>query len=320
MIDCNDFINKQIIIVNCNQGEKLCYLNDNIVIKNSENKIIHQSTCYRLFAVYIIGHTTITTGLIEKTRKFGFSIVLLSTTFRIHEIIGSKKDSNFLLHKAQYEYNSLELAKHIINNKIINQYKLLMKQRDRSSEYKQVCELIKDCSEKVYKCNTLQDIMGYEGNVSRMYFRKFFNNVQWIGRKPRIKYDYINTLLDIGYTVLFNYIEILLNIYGFDTYYGVMHRCFYMRKSLVCDIIEPFRVIIDKQIKKSISLRQFKEEDFIKRKGRIELKWEKSSDYIAILLNSILEYKIDIFIFVRDYYRAFMKGSEINSFPKFIYK
>ena len=73
----------------------------------------------------------------------------------------------------------------------------------------------------------------------------YFDNVQWNGRKPRIKSDYVNVVLDIGYTMLFNIVDAMLQVYGFDTYYGVFHKCFYMRKSLVCDIMEPIRPIID---------------------------------------------------------------------------
>lgn len=83
------------------------------------------------------------------------------------------------------------------------------------------------------------EIMGIEGNAARVYFPRIFDNVNWNGRKPRVKNDYVNVTLDIGYTMLFNLVDAILQIYGFDTYYGVFHRCFYMRKSLVCDIMEP---------------------------------------------------------------------------------
>ena len=80
----------------------------------------------------------------------------------------------------------------------------------------------------------------------------YFDNVQWNGRKPRIKSDYVNVVLDIGYTMLFNIVDAMLQVYGFDTYYGVFHKCFYMRKSLVCDIMEPIRPIIDYEVRKAI--------------------------------------------------------------------
>ena len=86
----------------------------------------------------------------------------------------------------------------------------------------------------------------------------YFDNVQWNGRKPRIKSDYVNVVLDIGYTMLFNIVDAMLQVYGFDTYYGVFHKCFYMRKSLVCDIMEPIRPIIDYEVRKAINLGQCK--------------------------------------------------------------
>lgn len=100
----------------------------------------------------------------------------------------------------------------------------------------------------------LNKIMGIEGSAARTYFPQMFNNVKWKGRKARIKCDYINASLDIGYTILFNLIDALLNVYGFDEYYGVFHRCFYMRKSLVCDLQEPFRPIIDYATRKAVNL------------------------------------------------------------------
>jgi CRISPR-associated protein Cas1 len=105
----------------------------------------------------------------------------------------------------------------------------------------------------------LNQIMGLEGSAARTYFSQMFNMVVWNGRKARIKPDYINASLDIGYTILFNVIDALLNVYGFDEYYGVLHRCFYMRKSLVCDLQEPFRPIIDYATRKAVNLKQIKE-------------------------------------------------------------
>ena len=41
-------------------------------------------------------------------------------------------------------------------------------------------------------------------------------------------------------------------LHAMDVYCGVLHTMFYMRKSLVCDVMEPFRAIVDEQVKKSL--------------------------------------------------------------------
>lgn len=80
-------------------------------------------------------------------------------------------------------------------------------------------------------------LLGLEGTAARVYFPQMFDNVLWNGRQPRIKANYVNALLDLGYSMLFNMADSMLQIYGFDTYCGVYHREFYMRKSLACDVM-----------------------------------------------------------------------------------
>jgi len=79
---------------------------------------------------------------------------------------------------------------------------------------------------------------------------------------PRTRNDIINFLMDIGYSFLYNFIEANLCLYGFDVYKGVYHKLFYERKSLACDLVEPFRCIIDKKIRKMHNLGQINEQDF----------------------------------------------------------
>lgn len=166
----------------------------------------------------------------------------------------------------------------------------------------------------------LNQIMGLEGSAARTYFSQMFNMVVWNGRKARIKPDYINASLDIGYTILFNVIDALLNVYGFDEYYGVLHRCFYMRKSLVCDLQEPFRPIIDYATRKAVNLKQIKEEDFTVYNNKFVLNWKKSPEYTQIYRKAILEYKEAIFMYIQSYYRAVMKQKCANEYPMFDYK
>lgn len=104
------------------------------------------------------------------------------------------------------------------------------------------------------------------------------------------------------------------------TYQGVLHTNFYMRKSLVCDMMEPFRVIIDWKVRKGIQLGQFKESDFIKVGEQWQLEYKKSSQYSGILMEELLDYKEEIFLYVRSYYRCFMKEKDIAEFPMFVYK
>ena len=104
---------------------------------------------------------------------------------------------------------------------------------------------------------------------------------------------------------------------GFDTYYGVFHKCFYMRKSLVCDIMEPIRPIIDYEVRKAINLGQCKIDDFEKYNERWCLKYKNNPQYIQFLMQAIMEYKDEIFMYIQNYYRYFMKMKSVSEFPQF---
>ena len=320
MLDINDFTKKQILLYSPVKGDKLAYQNDNLIIKDGNGVTKYQCTCYQIFMIIIVGDTTITTGLLRRAQKFGFAICFTTITFKLYAVFDTGIQGNVLLHRKQYTYDQTEIARIIIKNKIGNQREALNRIRRKTQDIKEGIALLDGYVEKL-KSNYMrrEEIVGIEGSAAKVYFSRVFNNVQWKGRKPRIKFDYVNCLLDLVYNLLFNFVDAILQVFGFDTYCGVLHTCFYMRKSLVCDIIEPFRPIIDWKIRTGINLEQFCEKDFVKIKDQWQLEFKKSSHYVAILLEEILAYKDAIFLYIRGYYRAFMKDKKAEEFPIFCF-
>lgn len=318
MLSLPDFREKQIVFVFANRGEKLSFRNDNLVIKNKEGETVHQSTCYRLFAVYIVGNVTVTSGLLQRAEKFGFTLLLLTAGLRVYGIWASKTEGNFLLRKKQYEHSSLLIASNLIRNKVENQKYLLQRIRNKDEQTREAIRRLEDSVSRLGKAETeLQTILGLEGVASREFFKIFFRDCNWKARRPRVKHDPINSLQDTGYMILFHFIEALLNLYGFDIYKGVYHQCFYQRKSLVCDLIEPFRPIIDARIKKAHSLGQIKEEDFSVENKQYRLTGKNAGPYIEWLLKAILDYKEPIFLYIQGYYRCFIRGKSADEYPVF---
>lgn len=163
----------------------------------------------------------------------------------------------------------------------------------------------------------VRGLMGLEGNAARIYFEQNFDNAGWNGRRPRVKDNAVNAVLDIGYTLLFNFVDAMLSLYGFDAYRGVFHTEFYLRKSLTCDLVEPFRPLMDWQVRKSVNLGQIREEHFNVLDGRYLLSIEHNRDYVKFLMNPIIGRKIDIFLYFQSYYRSFMKDVCAQDMPYF---
>jgi len=318
MMSTRDFEHKQIAFVFTTDGEKISFKNDNLIVTDKDGKIKHQSTCYRLFALFICGEFCLTSGILERSKKFGFTIVFMSPNLRITSIMPSKAEGNILLRKKQYSYDKTEIASHVIANKIHNQTFLLKKKRKKTEEEKEVIAKLEQYEKDVLQPNlSVQEIMGIEGISAKLYFNTLFAEYNWQARLPRVKNDITNTLMDIGYTILFNIVNALLEMYGFDVYVGILHTQFFHRKSLVCDLEEPFRPIVDAAILKAMNLGQINEKDFWKNQNQYILPWKNSKKYVGIILEALLEYKNEIFIYLQSYYRAFMRDKTIEEFPVF---
>jgi CRISPR-associated protein Cas1 len=317
MLSLPDFEEKTVIFALLSRDDKLSFKNDNVIIKN-DGVIKHQSSCYRLFALFIVGHATITTGLLQRAKKFGFSIVLLNHNLNVYASWNTRTEGNTLLRKKQYFYSELDIAHLLVRNKIAQQIAALERIREKSLELKEAIKQLKTYQDRVFnEPPELKELLGLEGIASKVYFTQMFSDFNWSGRKPRVKHDITNCLLDNGYTLLFNLIEALLNVYGFDTYKGFYHQEFYQRKSLVCDLVEPFRPIVDYRIRKAYNLGQIKEEDFYVHQKQYRLKIPSSPNYSNWILQELLSHKQEIFLYIQSFYRAFMRSKPISEYPFF---
>lgn len=307
MISPNDFKEKKIVVIDgFNQSINDIKFNNGNIRLYKNGKYIDQITCFSVISLLIIGEATLTTKIIENCRKYGISIFFLNRSLKFYAEIMSKADGNFVLRQKQYSLSqskSLEISKLIVKNKIDNQFKLINK-KNKSLE-------------KIDSCNNFDELLGIEGNSANIYFQSLFKEIGWYRRAPQTREDIPNLLLDIGYSFLFNYVDSILKLFGFDTYKGIYHQLFFQRKSLSCDIMEPMRIIIDKQLIKSYHLKQINEKEFIFRNGSYEFKkYEYSKKYRNIFLDVISSQKENIYKYIYGFYR-YMMNDEKYKFPIF---
>lgn len=94
-------------------------------------------------------------------------------------------------------------------------------------------------------------LMGYEGNISKLYFRAV-NTVlpkqyQFEKRSRQPGKDYYNVSLNYIYGMTYNEIMKAIQSAGLDPYCGTLHKTRY-GETLVFDMIEPFRPIVDRAL------------------------------------------------------------------------
>ncbi len=321
MFTSKDLEYRSIYVINCIESRDLRVSNGELLLEDTnEKKTLTKLPFQKILALFIIGHIRITTPLIEKCKANNVALVVTKTTLRPVFFWASAAEANFLLRKQQFAMtdDNISIAKRLVENKIRNQLSNLMKTRRKDNDTLKAINYCKYCLDGVIdECDTLTELMALEGRVAKVFYHAYFQDFEWNGRKPRTKCDFINSTLDIGYTHLFNFIECFIRMFGFDVYIGVYHRLWFKRKSLVCDLIEPFRCIVDNAIRTGINRNQIKETDFALIKGEYRLKIDKNKDYNKLFFEALIPYKLQIFKYIQQYYRAFMQQKNINLYPLF---
>lgn len=316
---------RTIFVINCIEERNLRVSNGELLLEERVDKAQSMKTLtkmpfQKILALFVIGHITITTPLIEKCQRNGVALVVVKPSLRPVFFWSNPAEANYLLRDRQYHVGdeSINIAKGIISNKISNQIKTLMDTRKKDNLTLAAIESCKTLLTMVVYCCQCSELMGIEGAASKAYFSAFFQSQNWHARRPRTKCDAINATLDIGYTLLFNYIECFLRLFGFDLYVGVLHKLWFKRKSLVCDIMEPFRCVVDKAVRSGFNRKQFSENDFDIKKGEYCLKREKNKEYQKVFFDALIPYKMDVFLYVQSYYRCFMQKKSVTHYPHFI--
>jgi len=321
MLTAPDFAKKQIAFVNTmNLGEcDFSFRNENIVIAQKDGKK-DKIPLQILVAVFLYGEATLTTKLLAKFSKNGVSLFLLDRSFRTYASICSYAEGNYLLRQKQYKISKnrcLSISQKIVENKMKNQIALLRSVGEKTIKEETLLEKKREWKEKIENASDLATLRGIEGTISRVYFRGYFGTIDWYKRMPRGKIDENNILLDMGYSYLFHFVDSLLRLFGFDTYKGVYHQLFFQRKSLACDMMEPFRCIIDRSLLKIHTLNRFDKSDFFVKNGVYQLSYKSGSRYAKIFLEDIMKNKDDIYEYIRGYY-YFVINEDEESFQPFI--
>lgn len=227
MFTSKDVEYRSIYVINCITDRELRVSSGELLLEDlQDKKVLTKLPFQKILALFIIGHIHVTTPIIEKCKKHNVALVVLKPSLRPVFYWADSAEANFLVRKRQYEFgkNDLTIARVLVENKIINHIRLLQKTRRKDAL---TMSAIANCKKKMVQAREAQEyntLMGVEGIAAKTFFNAYFQDTEWQGRKPRVKTDYLNATMDIGYTFLFNFVECFVRMFGFDLYVGVYHR------------------------------------------------------------------------------------------------
>lgn len=308
MFTHKDINTRTVFVINCIEHDKSLrvhngelYLQE--LLEGGKCKTLTKFPFQKVLALFVVGHITITTPLIEKCKRYNLALVVVKPNLRPVFYWSDAAEANYLLRRCQYLFASddLSIARLLVENKIVNQISALKKTRKKDELTLSAMRQCEKALSVVSRIENYNALMGEEGVTARLYFAAYFQSLDWKGRKPRMKSDVINVVLDIGYTILFNFMECFIRMFGFDLYVGVYHRMWFKRKSLVCDLMEPFRCLVDYAVLLAFHRKQFAIEDFELVKHEYRLRRDRSSVYYQVFYNVLVERKGDFFRYVQSY-------------------
>lgn len=202
-------------------------------------------------------------------------LCFLSRNGRFLARVSGKVQGNVLLRKKQYalsdnEDESAAIASSFLLGKLYNCRKVIERAMRDHALIVDVAALgaasasLKEMMAAVGECDSVADLMGYEGHAARIYFSVFDQLILqqredffFKERSRRPPLDNLNALLSFFYTILTNETASALETVGLDPYVGFLHKDRPGRPSLALDLIEELRPIFtDRLVLSLINRRQ----------------------------------------------------------------
>lgn len=215
-------------------SSKLSYKNRFLVVKqDNDEKYIHLSEIDTIIVDSI--SVSISTYLLKELCSNKINIIFCDEK---HNPFG-ELEGYYLSHNSSKKISSQfkwtkerkdMLWSEIVKNKVINQALILSKLN--SDKYDLLLSYIDEI--------TAGDKTNREGHAAKVYFNELFGK-----DFVRNESDNINAALNYGYAILLSTInkEVISN--GYVTQIGIHHKNEFNEFNLSCDLMEPFRIIID---------------------------------------------------------------------------
>lgn len=216
----------------CKLDLRLNYL----VVRGDETLRIHLSEISTL----IIETTTvsITTALLCELTKRKIKVIFCdekhNPSSELVPYYGSHDTSDKVRVQVKWtEAIKAEIWTEIIKEKIKNQVILL--ERLEKSEAKLLRKYIYEVK--------LNDETNREGHAAKVYFNSLFGMA--FGRNEE---NYINSSLNYGYSIILSAVNREIVSLGYITQLGLFHDNMFNQFNLSCDLMEPFRPIVDELV------------------------------------------------------------------------
>ncbi len=267
---------------------------DNTITFTDENEEKKDLPIERIADIYVMGEMSFNTSLINILAKNGVPVHFFNYysfytgSFYPREQLVS---GNLLVQQVNYYTDSkkrLELAKAFVEGASFNIYRNLRYYNGRGKDVQSYMTAIENLRKEIPKAQSIQELMGYEGNIRKTYYSAWPIIIdQEIEFERRVKNppdNMINTMISFVNTLI--YTKVLSELYQtqLNPTISYLHEPGDRRFSLSLDIAEIFKPIIgDRLIFSLLNRRQITEKSFTKGLNYLHLTKEASKVIVSEL-------------------------------------
>ncbi len=255
------------------QGAKLTKVGERLVVRSKENKIIHDIPFFKIRQIFCFGTIEVTAQTIFQIMYRNIDLVYLTKNGRFKCRLSNLNEKSVLSRIAQYQRSQdnefkLKMARKIVVGKLSNYRNWIMyKNRHGVIEANNEVFAINQTINLGEKAESIDELMGIEGNGSKIYFEAFRKglkqNLNFFERNRRPPRDPVNAMLSFGYTILYHKVLAAIEQAGIDPFMANLHSNQNSRPSLALDLMEEFRhFVVDNVVLKLVNLAQVRADNF----------------------------------------------------------
>jgi len=240
-------------------GAKIGVHGESLLVTDKGSAVLDEMPLINIETVSLIGSVQISTQALHSLSAREIPIAFLSSAGRMICMVDPLNSTSASVRRAQVlklenDKVKLELAKALINAKVANQRKLLM--RNNKSTPKEISAELARLSKFVLDLSDIESVRGYEGQAANLYFGLFGGMINGQlgeqftahGRSRRPPPDPVNSCLSMAYTLLTNECVAALRLARLEPAIGALHVSRPGRPALALDLMEPFRPLISDSI------------------------------------------------------------------------
>lgn len=257
-----------------NEKAYLSLENDNLVCR-IEDEIALRIPFANVEAIVCFGYLGCTPALMGKCVEKKVALSFISPYGKFLAKVSGETRGNVFLRVAQIDVirgKAVFLARNTIAAKLANCISVLRRSKHdiaslrEDEEIKTVIARLKEGIEKVCNADSLETVLGIEGNCAKMYFsvfgKLFTGSTHFEYRNKRPPLDPVNATLSFVYTIYTHEYAAALETVGLDSYYGYFHQLRSGRSSLACDLVEEGRCHVERFVLTMFNLGILNDTDF----------------------------------------------------------